>query len=386
MQRAVAAVEVGLDGGRLSGEQRRAVEAICTSGRGGELVVGVAGAGKTTMLRAVAAAFGDAGYRMLGTDTSGQAARNLGTEADIDESRTLASLIWRLDRGRLVLDDHSMVVCDEVGMTDDIALARLAAHVEAARAKLVLVGDHRQLAAVGPGGAFQALVNRHPDAVHRLLDNRRQHDLEERQILGQLRDGDVGRAVAWYEEKGRVHPVADRDAAVQAAVDAWAADIKSGQQASMYAWRRANVAALNQSARSWMEQTGRLHGPEVGCLGGLAYRAGDQVVTLAPGPNGSLVTSERDVIEAVDPTAGALVVRTQNGRAVTLAGEEASADRLSYGYATTVHRSQGRSARPDLSRTISAFRGLDRSWAALHLYNGEAKGPKSKGSSKNFPA
>jgi len=119
--------------------------------------------------------------------------------ADIAESRTLASLIWRLDRGQLVLDDRSLVVCDEVGMTDDIDLARLAVHVETARAKLVLVGDHRQLAAVGPGGALQALVNRHPAAVHRLVENRRQHDPEERHVLGELRDGAVGRAVSWYE-------------------------------------------------------------------------------------------------------------------------------------------------------------------------------------------
>jgi len=62
--------------------------------------VGVAGAGKTTMLRAVAEAFERCGHQVLGTATSGQAARNLGTEAGIAEARTLASLIWRLDHGR----------------------------------------------------------------------------------------------------------------------------------------------------------------------------------------------------------------------------------------------------------------------------------------------
>src|SRR3984957_19558597 len=127
-------------------------------------------------------------------------------------------------------------------MTDDIDFARLTAHVEAARAKLGLVGDHRQLAAVGPGGALQALDHRHPDAVHRLIENRRQHDPEERQVLGELRDGHVGRAVSWYDQQGRIHPVSDRDAAIQATVDAWAADIDAGKQTAMYAWRRANVA------------------------------------------------------------------------------------------------------------------------------------------------
>jgi ATP-dependent exoDNAse (exonuclease V) alpha subunit len=118
--------------------------------------VGVAGAGKTTMLRAVAEAFERSDHQVLGTATSGQAARNLGSEAGISESRTLASLIWRLDNGQVVLNEKTLVVLDEAGMTDDVGLVRLTAYVEAAGAKLVLTGDHRQLGPVGPGadGAY----------------------------------------------------------------------------------------------------------------------------------------------------------------------------------------------------------------------------------------
>jgi len=80
----------------------------------------------------------------------------------------------------------------------------------------------------GPGDALPALVTRHPHAGHRLVENRRQHDPEEQQALAELRDGHVGRAVSWYEQQGRIRPVADRDAAIQATVDAWAADIDAG--------------------------------------------------------------------------------------------------------------------------------------------------------------
>ena len=90
-------------GGALTEGQRAAAEAICTSGQGAELVVGVAGSGKTTMLRVVAEAFESAGYDVVGTATSGQAARTLGKEAAISEARTLASLVWRLDRHQLEL-------------------------------------------------------------------------------------------------------------------------------------------------------------------------------------------------------------------------------------------------------------------------------------------
>ncbi len=99
-------------------------------------------------------------------------------------------------------------------------------------------------------------------------------------------------------------PPPHRDDALQQAVDAWADDVAAGHTSGLYAWRRADVAALNQRARAWMQDTGRLTGPEVVFPGGNAYRSGDRVVTLAPGPDGRLVTSERAVIYAVEPSGG----------------------------------------------------------------------------------
>jgi hypothetical protein len=292
------------------------------------------------MLSVVAAAFAKAGCQVLGTATSGQAARNLSTEAEIG-TRTLANMIWRLDHNRLVLTDQTVVILDEAGMTDDVDLVRLAAHVEAAGAKLICVGDHLQLGPVGPGGALGALVARHPAAVHHLSENRRQHDPSEREALVALRHGDVSEAISFYRGLDRIHAGPSRSDALQGAVDAWSADVAAGRETGLYAWRRANVAELNRLARSWMESSGRLSGPELVCPGGNTYRAGDQVVALMPGPADTLVTSDRAVVESVDPARGTVVVRTSDARCIRLIDEEASAERLGYGYATTVHRSQG---------------------------------------------
>jgi len=327
-------------GASLAGEQRQTVEKICSSGRGVELIVGVAGAGKTMMLAAVAAAFEASDCVVLGTATAGQAARTLAAGADLGSSSTLASLVGRLDRGQLRLDDRSVVILDEAGMTDDIDLARLTTHAQLAGAKLIVVGDHRQLGAVGPGGSLAALVARHPDAVHHLTDNRRQTDPRERETLEQLRDGDIGQAIDWYAEQGRIRPSARRDDALQAAVDAWAADTATGATTALLAWRRANVADLNSRARSWMAATGRLSGPELE-VDGVAYRAGDRVVTLAPDHAAGLVTSQRATVTTVDPTARIVMVRTNDDLQVTLRSDQLVPDRLGYAYATTVHRFQG---------------------------------------------
>ncbi|MGH9266320.1 MAG: ATP-dependent DNA helicase, partial [Acidimicrobiales bacterium] len=335
---AVVRAEASL-GRPLTAGQRGAVEAILTSGRGVDLVVGVAGSGKTTALAAARDAFEAAGYELVGTSTSGQAARTLGREAGIAQSRTLASLNWRIAHDDLRLTPRHVAVLDEAAMTDDAALF---AFLEAARVtgtKVVMVGDHRQLSAVGPGGGFEALVSRFGGAVHVLTENVRQVDPTERTTLSHLRSGDVHAAVAWYARHGRIAVSPDRDTALDATVAGWAADVAEGSHAAMYAWRRANVAELNRRGRAAFEALGRLSGPEL-LVGATGYRAGDRIVTLAPGAQGEVVTSECGTVLAVDVRHGDMVATMDDGRLQRFADEDLDAVHL-HGYAVTVHRAQG---------------------------------------------
>ena len=64
-------------------------------------------------------------------------------------------------------------------------LARLIDHAAAARAKVVLVGDPRQLPEIEAGGLLRGLAQR-VDPI-RLAHNRRQHDAWEREALRALR-------------------------------------------------------------------------------------------------------------------------------------------------------------------------------------------------------
>src|SRR3546814_14528244 len=91
-------------------------------------MIGVAGAGKTTALDTARAILEAAGHRVLGTSTSGQAARTLGREAHIP-SATLRSLLWSLDHHHAVLDQATVVVVDEAAMTTDADLMRLAVEI-----------------------------------------------------------------------------------------------------------------------------------------------------------------------------------------------------------------------------------------------------------------
>ncbi len=350
-------------GTALTAGQRDAVIGICTTGRGTDLVLGVAGSGKTTCLAVVRGAYEAAGFDVVGTATSGQAARTLGREAGIGESRTLASLLWRLDHGRVQLSHNSVVILDEAGMTDDAELLRLLAAVELAGAKIVLVGDDRQLSSVGPGGGLGALLARQPAAVHVLDENVRQHDSTERTALAELRAGDVERAVEWYRKHERIVAVPSRDEAMDQLVDGWASDVMAGRDAAMFAWRRANVGELNRRARQRAGEAGRLTGPELQAPGGRRYAAGDRIVTLAPGARGHLVTSERGSVIEVDQLGGGLVARMDDGRIEQFEREDTASERLDHGYAVTVHRSQG--ATVDVAHVLEDGGGRELAYVAM---------------------
>jgi hypothetical protein len=324
----------------LTSGQAKAVRGICGEGRHISLVLGVAGAGKTTAIRCAAEAFTAAGYEVVGTATSGQAARTLGREAGLAQSRTMASLLWRLDHHTLELTPRHVVVLDEAGMTDDQDMLRLLTVCDLAKAKVILVGDHRQLGPVGPGGALRALLNRHYGIVHVLAENVRQDEPNEREALRQLRGGKVAQAVAWYAENDRIRIAPDTHDAQRATVDAWYDDVCAGRDAAMYAWRRTNVDALNRLARDRYAINGRLTGPDLAAPGGRHYSVGDQIVTLAPAADGQVVTSERGEVVSVDVHRRVLIVRMDHGRIERLAGDELAADRLAHGYAVTVHRAQ----------------------------------------------
>ncbi|WP_425294898.1 AAA family ATPase [Neomesorhizobium albiziae] len=142
----------------LSPEQKTAIEHV-TSGEKISAIVGRAGAGKATMMKAAREAWESAGYRVLGAALAGKAAEGLEKEAGI-VSRTLASweLAWK--NGRELLDARTVLVIDEAGMVASKQMAQFVEAVSRAGAKLVLVGDPDQLQPIEAGAAFRAIVER----------------------------------------------------------------------------------------------------------------------------------------------------------------------------------------------------------------------------------
>jgi conjugative relaxase-like TrwC/TraI family protein len=333
-------------------DQQAMVRDVCQGGHGVAVVVGRAGTGKTFALGIARHAWQLDGYRLLASAPTGIATLSLQGEG-FEDVATCDRLLGDLDRGREQLDARTVLVVDEAGMVGSRKLARLLKHAQQAQAKVVLVGDDRQLAAIDAGGGFRALRLRL--GASELTENRRQQQAWEREALELVRSGLVEEAVAAYQAHDRVVAADSKPAATLALLQDWwtawqQADHDSAQEVIVLAARRAEVDRLNTACQELLAARGRL-GAERLQVEDRQLAVGDRVVCghNAIGELG-VANGSRGVITALDPQTRSLTIRLDDtdDRAVTLPpsyldgrGRGERNRRVDLAYATTGHRAQG---------------------------------------------
>jgi conjugative relaxase-like TrwC/TraI family protein len=319
----------------LSAEQQRAVEAVTGGDRPLSLVVGHAGTGKTFALDAARAAWQASGHQVIGAALAARAARQLQVGSGIPSS-TVAALLGDIDAGRVTLGPISVLVVDEAGMVGSRHLHRLLRATTAPGARLVLVGDHRQLAEIDAGGLFAALARRFGCAE--LSENRRQRDPAQRAVVRALRDHDAERALLRLRRMGRLTVLHNAEHVRDRMAEDWLLEYRDGKQAVMLALHRSDVADLNRRARARLRALGVL-GEAVLRLDGVDFAEGDRVMALRNHRRVGLLNGTRATVEG--RTGKDLVVVTDEGTRVQVPLNYLLDGHVTHAYALTVHKSQG---------------------------------------------
>jgi len=322
----------------LSEEQVELVVALTSSDRPVDVVIAAAGTGKTFSVDAARDAWSRSGHHVIGTALAARAAAELEATAGIP-SQTIASLLIELDHPEHGgLRPGTVLVVDEAGMVGTRQLARVLDHAAASHAKVVLVGDPRQLPEIDAGGLLRGLGERIPPL--RLAENRRQHEVWERHALAQLRVGKIDDAISSYDSHGRIHTHDTAPAARDAMCADWWAATLAGDQALMLATRWSDVDDLNARARTHLHEAGRLTGPTLE-LDERPYQSGDRIMTLRNDRRLHLRNGTRAQITGVDAERREMTVRTDAGVVLTLPARYLDAGHVRHAYATTIHKAQG---------------------------------------------
>ncbi len=341
----MALLEQAANGTTLNPGQAALVTQMATSGARLQLAIAPAGAGKTTAMRALTAAWVEDGGTVIGLAPSAAAAAVLREQTGATTD-TLAKLTWSISADDLPDWAHSigprtLVVVDEAGMADTLSLDTAVAFVTARGGQVRLIGDNQQLAAIGAGGVLRDIAATH-GALH-LDELMRFTDPVEGAASLALRDGRT-EALGFYLDHDRVH-VGDLATITTDVFTAWANDRAQGLDALMLAPTRDLVSQLNQQAQTH-RLAGRDPGPGVRLADGNTAHVGDTIVTrnndrrLRLGANDWVKNGDRWTVHDVHRDGSLTVQHQRTGRPVTLPADYVAAA-AELGYASTIHGAQG---------------------------------------------
>ncbi|HSH58321.1 MAG TPA: AAA family ATPase, partial [Acidimicrobiales bacterium] len=316
----------------------------------------------------------DCGIAVRGLALSAAAAGVLGFEAGI-ATETIAKLLFEHDRPegpseRWCLHRGEVVVVDEAAMVASADLARVVTLATEAQAKVVLVGDHRQLGAVEAGGLFRLLAAETEAAE--LTGVRRFHAAWEREASLRLREGDRT-VIEDYQQHGRV--VGGEGAVmVEEALLRWQLARARGDSVVVCAADHATVDELAMRARAARVVAGEVEADGV-AAGNHLVGVGDEIVTtrnerrLVTSRGGWVRNGDRWCVLARSGD-DRLLVEDLGGRGrVELPGDYVR-EEVALSYAVTIHKAQGLT----VDRSILL---VDERTTAEGLYVGMTRGRSS---------
>lgn len=272
-------------------------------------------------------------------------------ETRLDENPHDRRLIRSLDSARLkltkIISDQSkyqirrgqLLIVDEASMISTEDLSVLYQQTKAAGAKILLVGDPKQLDAVDAGGFLGWMENK-GHASHLTSVWRFKAEWEKKASL-QLRAGDT-EVLKTYLEMGRITEASD---ALDSAYSAWVEDQAAGKSSVLIAGRNDQVQELNERAQAQFLAEGKTSDKKsIKIRTGSAY-LGDTI--LARLNDRKILDSDGDFIKngtRLKITAirrGHIKAeREDTGASVTIPTDYVN-DSIELGYACTIHRSQG---------------------------------------------
>ncbi len=320
----------------LRAEQAEAVRHITLGEDSITCVNGIAGSGKTFMLRVARECFQREGLAVIGSSLAAKAAKTL-EEGSAIESTHIHKLFYQIERGELELTPSSVLVLDEAGMVGTRTMQRLIAIVEQAKAKLVLVGDHRQLQAIDAGAPFRAIADR--TGCAQLNEIVRQRDKWAKETVYEFADGQALTALERYAQQGCLTITNHREEAIERLVKDWAILSKQARGDTLiFAGTNLETSTLNGMCQQERLMSGELS-HECVAVRGNELHVGDRVVFTRNKRALLVRNGGTGTVSALPEDDRAIRVRLDEGFEIGI--DLSSYDNIELGYAVTTHKGQG---------------------------------------------
>jgi hypothetical protein len=326
----------------MSAEQATAVR-HATQVSGIALIDGQAGTGKSYTVGAIRQVYTRAGYNVIGLAPTNALASDM-RDSGFSYAVTLHSELFKLNSNRGTWNGCTLVVIDEAAMVDTKLMAEVTRHAQEAGAKLLLVGDDRQLSSIDHGGMFSVLKHRYGAAE--LSEVRRQTKQDDRRISELLAVGNYDTALRMFDAKGAIHWQRSQEMARADLVRHWAKDSAEAPTKSRFVFAYVNddVDQLNADLRAVRKARGELKGREHHFKtkhGVAVFAEHDRIQITGTDKAWHLENGATGTIEKIEGDTIGLRLDGRQKKLVTFDVKQFPDFR--HGYAGTIHKGQGKS-------------------------------------------
>ena len=312
-----------------------------TQASGIALIDGQAGTGKSYTIAAIRQAYAARGHHVIGLAPTNAVAGDM-RDSGFAHAATIHSELFKLNNGRTAWNDKTVVILDEAAMIDTKLMAQLTSHAHAAGAKLIMVGDDRQLSSIDRGGMFGVLKDQHGAAE--LSEVRRQLKNDDKRASEHMAEGNFHAALSMYDSKGAIHWTHSQDAARDALVAQWAKDSAAAPDKTrfVFAYTNADVDRLNAALRAVRKERGELVGDDRSFQtkhGEAKFAEGDRIQLTGTDKGKGLENGKAGTIERIGGDKIAVQLDGRGDKRVEFDAKEFKDFR--HGYAGTIYKGQG---------------------------------------------
>ncbi|MCA9178419.1 MAG: relaxase domain-containing protein [Planctomycetales bacterium] len=240
----------------LSGEQKAAIYGLLRSSDGVQILKGVAGSGKTTLMHEAIEAIGRGGKHVTVLAPQGETAHDLLREQEGFEADTLASFLVseKAQSGA----EGGVIWVDEAGQIGMHDMARLVDIAERIHARIILSGDTAQHKSVSRGEPLRLLESEAGLAPLHVRTIRRQEGEAYRRAVTYFSQGDVEQGFAELVEMGSVHEVQDPAQRAGLIARSFADAIDQGESTLVVAPSHAEREAITGAIREELKLRGHV--------------------------------------------------------------------------------------------------------------------------------
>jgi len=312
-----------------------------TGPEGLAIIDGQAGTGKSYSMAAIRKAYESQGHHVIGLAPTNAVAQDMGRDG-FARATTIHSELFAVKNGRTAWSNRTVLMVDEAAMIDTKLMAQITSFANQANAKLILVGDDRQLSSIDRGGMFAVLRDQHGAAE--LSEVRRQSRNDDRRAAELMAEGNFHDALARYDTKGGIKWTRTQDEALAALVRKWAADTKAEPSKTrfVFAYTNDDVSKINFAIRQVRRERGELGEDHKFATkrGQEAYATGDRIQIIGTDKERGLLNGHAGTITKIK---GTTIHLQLDGRArQVIAFDAKEFKEFRHGYAGTIYKGQGR--------------------------------------------